>query len=181
MRATYLYAVACLLVLAGPMALAELKEPAPNHGATEVEVTGTKVRAEAWAVAHGHEVEAIVVARLMPGEGEAAPVVETYERWSLDGRKKLERGNRKLGKEWEKHLWAILEEVEKAADPKAGRKPRKKGSQQQGQSLSRAAHRCPQDPKPDDLERQGYEAGQQGEQQQALVHGGALMLDRAVS
>lgn len=53
-----------------------------NTGATAVEVDGTRVKAEARAVALGHDVEAVVVARLVLKEG-AAPTVETYERWSV--------------------------------------------------------------------------------------------------
>ena len=99
-------------------ALADLPEPAPNTGATHVEVHGTQVAAEAWAVAKGHVVEAVVVARLVPQDG-AEPKVETYERWSVDGRKKSERGDRKLGREWEKKLWEIVAEAEKGLDAQA--------------------------------------------------------------
>lgn len=53
-----------------------------------------------------------MVARLVPKEN-AEPAVTTYERWSVDGRKKFERGDRKLGREWEKKLWRIVEEAEK--------------------------------------------------------------------
>ena len=59
---------ALLLVLLTAPALADLPEPPMNTGATAVEVEGTRVRAEARAVALGHDVEAIVVARLVPKE-----------------------------------------------------------------------------------------------------------------
>jgi len=109
-------------VLAAP-AVADLAEPATNTGATQVEVTGTKVSAEAWAVADGHRVETLVVTRLVP-RPEKRSTVETYERWSVDGHKKFERGNGKLGRRWEKTLRTLLAGVK--ADHKAGHGKKKK-------------------------------------------------------
>jgi len=115
MRIRPLPTLLATLLLAAP-AFADLPEPPANTGSTQVEVDGTKVSAEAWAVAKGHDVDAIVVARLVPKEGQD-PVVETYESWSVDGKRRFERGDRKLGKEWEKKVEAMLAEVEKGLDP----------------------------------------------------------------
>jgi len=108
-------------------ARADLAEPAPNRGATDVTVDGTRVTAEAWAVAKGHAVDTIIVTRLVTKEGTPS-TVETYERWDLDGRTKSERGDRALGKAWEKHLWALLDVTpgEKAAGDRS-RARRKRG------------------------------------------------------
>ena len=108
-------------LLVGP-ALADLPEPPTNQGATQVQVEGTTVRAEAWAIALGHIVDAIVVVRYTPKAGETPAKVETYERWDLDGRKQSERGDKRLGRAWEKKLWALLDECQ--GDPQAP--PRKR-------------------------------------------------------
>ncbi len=101
----------CVALLATP-AFGDLPEPKPNHGATSVEVDGTRVTAEAWALAKGHDVDAIIVTRLNVEDGKPHKV-ESYERWSRDGKTKFERGSRALGRAWEKHLWAILDAKDK--------------------------------------------------------------------
>ncbi len=119
-------ACCCLLVVAlvAP-ALADMTKPELNRAATDVAVHGTRVAAEAWAVAKGKSVEAVVVARLEPREGKE-PHVATYERWSVDGHAKFERGDRALGRQWEKKLWRVVAEAEELLDPEA-RKSRAKG------------------------------------------------------
>jgi len=112
------------LLLAAP-ARADLAEPPPNAGASHVEVVGTQVRAEAWAVAKDHRVETIVVTRLDPG-AEKRPRIATYERWSVDGHKKFERGDRKLGRAWEKALRSLLDEARTQGKAQPGKRKRDK-------------------------------------------------------
>ncbi len=107
-----------LLLVSSLPARSDDGSPGPNRGRTGVEVLGTHLRAEAWAVARGHEVESVVVGRLLPKDG--GPVVETYERWSLDGKKQTDRGSPALGKAWEKLLLRALDEAEAEARPAAG-------------------------------------------------------------
>lgn len=128
-----------LLVLSAPV-LAELEEPPLNTAVTAVEVDGTTVRAEARASALGHDVEAVVVARFTPVEN-APPRVETYERWSVDGRRKFERGDRKLGRAWEKKLWKLVEEAEQELSAEERKALPRKGKD----LLDRLSHRLGKD------------------------------------
>ncbi len=116
---TALSAALVVVLLATSAAAADLPEPKVNDGATQVRIDGTRVTSEAWALAKGHDVDSIVVTRLKVRDGKPHKV-ESYERWSRDGKTKFERGSRALGRQWEKHLWAVLEEGA------AGKKDRRK-------------------------------------------------------
>lgn len=116
-----------LCLVAGPTARAELEEPGENQGATQVVLEGTRVRAEAWAVARHRCVEALVVVRLNPAtqgkDGQPASL-SSYEGWSVDGRWHDERGERALRRHAERLLEAVLKEAPQGE--RVGKAPRRK-------------------------------------------------------